>query len=82
MSRKYDNELELERKLIESLGEGHNQWTYRSDLKSEADLWSNLREKITRNNLDALNDVMLTDYEFELIKTELLSKTTTPFNAA
>ncbi|MDE8197642.1 type I restriction endonuclease, partial [Erysipelothrix rhusiopathiae] len=82
MSRKHDNELELERKLIESLGEGHNQWTYRSDLKSEADLWRNLREKITRNNLDALNDVMLTDYEFELIKTELLSKTTTPFNAA
>lgn len=82
MSRKHDNELELERKLIESLGEGHNQWTYRSDLKSEADLWSNLREKIIRNNLDALNDVMLTDYEFELIKTELLSKTTTPFNAA
>lgn len=82
MIKNYDNELELELKLINSLGEGHNQWTYRSDLKSESDLWDNLREKITRNNLDALNDVMLTDYEFELVKTELLSKTTTPFYAA
>lgn len=45
-------------------------------------LWQNLREKITQNNLSELGDVPLTDKEFEAIKTELLLKTQTPFDAA
>lgn len=47
----HHDEAEVERRLIEVLGEGHNQWKYRPDLKSEADLWQNLRQKITQNNL-------------------------------
>lgn len=75
-------EGEIESHLIEVLGEGHNQWTYRSDLKSEADLWANLRQKITQNNLSELNEQHLTDKEFDSIKTELLLRTQTPFDAA
>lgn len=75
------SELEVENRLIQVLGEDHNQWTYREDLKSEEDLWQNLRQKINQNNQSELNDVLVTDKEFELIKTELLSKTRTPFDA-
>ncbi len=76
------SEAEIESHLIEVLGEGHNQWTFRNDLKSEADLWRNLRQKITQNNLSELGDHPLTDKEFEAIKTELLLRTQTPFDAA
>ena len=75
-------EAEIESHLIDVLGEGHNQWTYRSDLKSEADLWANLRQKITQNNLSELNEQPLTDKEFDVVKTELLLRTQTPFDAA
>ena len=75
-------EAEIESHLIDVLGEGHNQWTYRSDLKSEADLWANLRQKITQNNLSELNEQPLTDKEFDAVKTELLLRTQTPFDAA
>ena len=78
----HNNEAEVERRLIEVLGEGHNQWNYRPDLKSEADLWSNLRKIITQNNLSEIGEHPLTDKEFETIKTELLLKTKTPFDAA
>ena len=76
------DEAEIEQRLIDVLGEGHNQWTYRPDIKSETALWQNLREKITQNNLSELGDVLLTNKEFESIKTELLLKTQTPFDAA
>lgn len=75
-------EAEVENHLIEVLGEGHNQWTYRPDLKSEANLWQNLREKITHNNLSEIGEHPLTDKEFDTIKTELLLRTQTPFDAA
>lgn len=78
----HNDELEVERRLIEVLGEGHNQWNYRPDLKTEQDLWNNLRQKITRNNLSEIGEHLLTDKEFETIKTEMLSKTKTPFDAA
>ncbi|PRO65652.1 type I restriction endonuclease subunit R [Alkalicoccus urumqiensis] len=81
-SRSHRSEAEIESHLIEVLGEGHNQWTFRADLKSEADLWQNLRQKITQNNLSELGDTLLTDKEFEAIKTELLFRTQTPFDAA
>lgn len=78
----HSDELAVEHRLIEVLGEGHNQWNYRPDLKSEADLWDNLRHKITRNNLSEIGEHPITDKEFDSIKTELLSKTQTPFDAA
>lgn len=77
-----NDETEVERRLIEVLGEGHNQWNYRPDLKSEDDLWKNLRQKITQNNLSEIGEHPLSDKEFDRIKTELLSKTQTPFEAA
>ena len=77
----YQDESEIEARLIDVLGEGRNQWTYRPDLKSEEDLWNNLRQKITYKNLSELGEVLLTDKEFELIKTQILSRTQTPFEA-
>ena len=78
----HNDEEEVERRLIQVLGEGHNQWNYRPDLKSEADLWENLRLKITQNNLSEIGEHPLSNQEFDTIKTELLSKTKTPFDAA
>ncbi len=78
----HKDEAEVERRLIEVLGEGHNQWNYRPDLKSEEDLWKNLRQKITQNNLSEIGEHPISDKEFDNIKTELLSKTQTPFDAA
>lgn len=78
----HNDEAEVERRLIEVLGEGHNQWNYRPDLKSEEDLWNNLRQKITQNNLSEIGEHPISDKEFDSIKTELLSKTKTPFDAA
>ena len=78
----HNNEAEVERRLIEVLGEGYNQWNFRPDLKSENDLWNNLREKITQNNLSEIGEHPITDKEFDTIKTELLLKTKTPFDAA
>ena len=34
----------IEQKLIEQLVYGDSQWTYRKDLKTEADLWENFIE--------------------------------------
>lgn len=82
MKISHREEAEVEEQLIRVLGEGHNQWAYRPDLKSEADLWQNLREKIVFNNQAELNDFPLTDREFQTIKTELLLRTQTPFDAA
>ncbi|AEW57571.1 Type I restriction-modification system, restriction subunit R [Bacillus cereus F837/76] len=78
----HNDESEVERRLIEVLGEGHNQWNYRPDLKSEEDLWKNLRKIITQNNLSEIGEHPISDKEFDTIKTELLSKTKTPFDAA
>ncbi|HDR6245957.1 TPA: type I restriction endonuclease subunit R [Bacillus cereus] len=78
----HNDEAEVERRLIEVLGEGHNQWNYRPDLKSEEDLWNNLRKIITQNNLSEIGEHPISDKEFDTIKIELLSKTKTPFDAA
>lgn len=75
-------EADIEDKLIDILGEGRNQWTYRKELKTEEDLWKNLRQKIIQNNLARLKDYPLTDKEFETVKTKLLLQTQTPFAAA
>lgn len=78
----HNDEAKVERHLIEVLGEGHNQWNYRPDLKSEEDLWNNLRQKITQNNLSEIGEHPISDKEFDSIKTELLLRTQTPFDAA
>ncbi|GAE94800.1 type I restriction-modification system [Gracilibacillus boraciitolerans JCM 21714] len=79
----HNNEAEVERRLIEVLGgKGYNQWNYRPDLKSEEDLWNNLRQKLTQNNLSEIGEHPITDKEFDMIKTDLLLKTKTPFDAA
>ena len=78
----HNDEAEVERRLIEVLGEGRNQWNYRPDLKSEEDLWKNLRQKITQNNLSEIGEHPISDKEFDTIKTELLLKTHTPFDAS
>ena len=77
-----NDEATIEENLIQVLGEGHNQWNYRSDLKSEEDLWQNLRRKITQNNLSEIGENPITDKEFDSIKIELLLHTKTPFHAA
>ena len=77
-----NDEATIEENLIQVLGEGHNQWNYRKDLKSEEDLWQNLRRKITQNNLSEIGENPITDKEFDSIKIELLLHTKTPFHAA
>ena len=49
---------------------------------SEEDLWKNLRQKITQNNLSEIKEHPITDKEFDSIKMELLTHTKTPFHAA
>ena len=67
------NELEklMEDKLIAKLVSGESQWRYRGDLRTEADLWTNFKSKLEHNNKDVLNDVMLTDQEFQQVKNQL-----------
>ncbi|WP_172356368.1 type I restriction endonuclease subunit R [Lactococcus insecticola] len=67
----YTSEAELEQTLIESLELGVSQWTYRPDLRTEDDLWANLKQKIEQNNTEHLNGVMLTESEFRQIKNTL-----------
>ena len=75
-------EAQLEQNLIDLLCARHGQWTFRPDLKTEEDLWNNLRNIIEIRNKSELNDNALTDSEFERIQSEILSKTKTPFEAA
>lgn len=61
----------IENKLIEQLVYGESQWTYRKDLKTEADLWANFRYILEQNNKDRLNGKALSDSEFEQVKNQL-----------
>lgn len=61
----------IENKLIEQLVYGDSQWTYRSDLKTEQDLWNNFRYILEQNNKDRLNGEALSDSEFEQVKNQL-----------
>ena len=61
-------ESTIERKLIEQLVYGESQWTYREDLKTEADLWANFKYILEQNNKDRLNGELLSDSEFEQVK--------------
>lgn len=75
-------EAQLEQNLIDLLCARHGQWTFRPDLKTEEDLWNNLRNIIEIRNKSELNDNALTDSEFERVQSEILAKTKTPFEAA
>ena len=61
----------IEKKLIEQLIYGDSQWTYREDLKTEADLWKNFRYILEQNNKERLNGEPLSDAEFEQVKNQL-----------
>ncbi len=61
----------IEKKLIEQLKYGESQWTYRPDLKTEADLWANFRYILEQNNKERLNGQALSDAEFEQVKNQL-----------
>lgn len=67
------SELEsmIEEKLIEQLIYGDSQWTYREDLKTEEDLWTNFRYILEQNNKDRLDGEGLSDSEFEQVKNQL-----------
>ena len=58
-------------KKIHSLVYGDSQWTYRQDLKTEADLWNNFRYILEQNNKERLNGEPLTDTEFDQVKNQL-----------
>lgn len=64
-------EATIEQKLIDQLCRGASQWTYRGDLKTEQDLWNNLRRILERNNKARLDDIPLTDAELEQVKNQL-----------
>lgn len=69
-----ETEASLEKTLIDSLTQGISQWTYREDLKTEEDLWNNIRQKLIANNRDKLaegNEPYLTHQEFEQVKNQL-----------
>ena len=67
------SELEstIEQKLIDQLCNGQSQWTYRRELRTEQDLWNNFKTILEQNNKAKLNDVPLSDSEFEQVKNQL-----------
>lgn len=77
-----NSEAQIEKSFIDILTLRDNQWTYRSDLKTETALWDNLRAHINRINLAQLDGVLLTDNEFTQVKNEFKRLTTTPFLAS
>ena len=76
------HEAQIENALISILTERENQWTYRSDIKTEAALWENLRGHINRINIAQLDGTVLSDSEFEQVKNEFKRLTQTPFLAS
>jgi len=76
------HEAQIERDFISILTERTNQWTYRSDIKTETALWDNLRGHINRINIAQLEGIQLTDSEFNQIKNEYRRLTQTPFLAS
>lgn len=64
-------EASIEKKLIDRLEFGDSQWTYRKDLKTESALWDNFRYILEQHNKAKLNDIPLSDSEFEQVKNQL-----------
>lgn len=65
---KFDDELKLEKDLINQLISGKSQWTYEPAIKTHEDLWNNFRKILEINNKSVLADYPLTDSEFRQIK--------------
>lgn len=61
----------MEELLIQQLTQGESQWTYRDDLKTEYQLWDNLKIKLEQNNIDVLNNVLITEQEMNQVKNQL-----------
>ncbi|MEL7657720.1 MAG: DEAD/DEAH box helicase family protein, partial [Bacillota bacterium] len=75
-------ENQIESTFIDILTMRENQWTYRGDIKTESELWENLRGHINRINLARLDGVLLTDSEFKQVRDEFNRLTQTPFKAS
>ena len=75
-------EADMEKQLIDQLCFGDSQWTYRPDIKTDADLWANLRTKLNNNNIAALDGVPLTDSEMEQVKDFIREQAETTYKAA
>lgn len=65
---KFDDELKLEKDLINQLVSGKSQWTYEPSIKTHEDLWNNFRHILEANNKSVLADYPLTDSEFRQIQ--------------
>jgi len=68
-----DNELMMEKRLIQSLSEEDSQWTYCPELKTEEDLWNNFKSILESNNQDKLNGTPLSGTEFQRVKNQVVS---------
>ncbi len=66
-----DLEALIEERLINKLCHDESQWTYRSDIKTEDDLWNNFKKILEQNNKAKLNDTPLSDSEFAKIKNDV-----------
>lgn len=75
-------ELTIEKQFIQILSEHENQWRYRSDIKSEDDLWDNFRAHLNRLNITILKEQPITDSEFKNIKANFGRLTSSPFLAS
>lgn len=75
-------ESEMEKLLIEQLCCDVSQWTYRDDIRTEADLWDNLRQKLNQNNIALLDGVSLTDEEMNQVKEFIRDQAETTYKAA
>ena len=75
-------EAEMEKLLIEQLCCHVSQWTYRDDIRTEADLWDNLRLKLNQNNIALLDGVPLTDEEMSQVKEFIRDQAETTYKAA
>lgn len=64
-------ESAIEKNLIDKLCYDTSQWTYRPDIKTEAQLWNNFKYILEQNNKAKLNDIPLSDSEFAKIKNDV-----------
>ena len=65
---KFDDELKLEKDLINQLITGKSQWTYEPKIKTHEALWANFRRILENNNKSILKEHPLTDSEFRQIQ--------------
>lgn len=65
-------ETQIEKDLIKCLTMEDSQWTYRPDLKTEQDLWENLKKILENNNRDKLNGTPLSEAEFRRVKNQII----------